>query len=148
MSLFEEGCKQKEISLYVLPPKSPQKNGGVERMNRTMREGLYNRPNMSADSIGVLRLELKKRPQNIQYVLTSSSPRQPDTTPIYSKHPQRNRVSFNMNAYRHFQFLAVCSCYYLLKFTPAAPLPRCRWWVGSMPQSPWVAIMTMPPSVR
>ena len=59
MSLFEDACKEKEIPLYVLPPKSPQKNGGVERMNRTMREDLYNRPNMSADSIGALRFELK-----------------------------------------------------------------------------------------
>ena len=38
MSLFEDTCKEKEIPLYVLPPRSPQKNGGVERMNRTMRE--------------------------------------------------------------------------------------------------------------
>ena len=59
MSLFEDACKEKEIPLYVLPPKSPQKNGGVERMNQTMREDLYNRPNMSADSIGALRFELK-----------------------------------------------------------------------------------------
>ena len=59
MSLFEDACKEKEIPLYVLPPKSPQKNGGGERMNRTMREDLYNRPNMAADSIGALRFELK-----------------------------------------------------------------------------------------
>ena len=59
MNLFEDACKEKEIPLYVLPPKSSQKNGGVERMNRTMREDLYNRPNMSADSIGALRFELK-----------------------------------------------------------------------------------------
>ena len=59
MSLFEDACKEKEIPLYVLPPKSPQKNGGVERMNRTMREDLYNRLNVFADSIGALRFELK-----------------------------------------------------------------------------------------
>ena len=59
MNLFEEACKQKEIPLYVLPPKSPQKNGVVERMSQTMREDLYNRPNMSADSIGALLFELK-----------------------------------------------------------------------------------------
>ena len=59
MSLFEHACKEREIPLYVLPPKSPQKNGGVERMNRTIIEDLYNRPNMAADSIVALRFELK-----------------------------------------------------------------------------------------
>lgn len=28
---FEDACKELEIPLIVLPPKSPKKNGGVER---------------------------------------------------------------------------------------------------------------------
>jgi transposase InsO family protein len=41
MKDFEDACEAKNIPLYVLPPKRPQYNGGVERMNRTMREDLY-----------------------------------------------------------------------------------------------------------
>lgn len=38
---FEEACKQLNIKLYVLPPKSPQLNGSVERANRTHTEEFY-----------------------------------------------------------------------------------------------------------
>ena len=41
MKHFEQGCAQQGIGLYVLPPKSPKLNGGVERGNRTFREDLY-----------------------------------------------------------------------------------------------------------
>jgi hypothetical protein len=32
---FEEACQQKELPLFVLPPKSPKLNGHVERSHRT-----------------------------------------------------------------------------------------------------------------
>lgn len=38
----------------------PTYNGGVERGNRTFREEFYNRSNLLADSIGAMRVELKK----------------------------------------------------------------------------------------
>ena len=38
---FENICKAKGISLFVLPPKSPKLNGSVERANRTHTEEFY-----------------------------------------------------------------------------------------------------------
>jgi len=38
---FEEACEEKEILLFVLPPRSPRLNGCVERANRTHREEFY-----------------------------------------------------------------------------------------------------------
>jgi transposase InsO family protein len=38
---FEEACKQKDIKLFVLPPRSPKLNGCVERANRTHTEEFY-----------------------------------------------------------------------------------------------------------
>jgi len=38
---FEESCKQRGITLYVLPPRSPKLNGAVERANRTHTEDFY-----------------------------------------------------------------------------------------------------------
>jgi transposase InsO family protein len=38
---FENACKEKDIQLYVLPPKSPKLNGHVERANRTHTEEFY-----------------------------------------------------------------------------------------------------------
>jgi transposase InsO family protein len=38
---FEEACRQKQISLFVLPPRSPKLNGHVERSNRTHNEEFY-----------------------------------------------------------------------------------------------------------
>jgi putative transposase len=38
---FEEACKELNIKLYVLPPKSPKLNGAVERANRTHTEEFY-----------------------------------------------------------------------------------------------------------
>lgn len=60
MKEFEDACMAKEISLYVLPPKRPQYNGGVERGNRTFREEFYDRRDLLADSLGALRIELSK----------------------------------------------------------------------------------------
>ena len=38
---FEEACRRKGISLFVLPPRSPKLNGRVERSNRTHDEEFY-----------------------------------------------------------------------------------------------------------
>jgi putative transposase len=57
---FEEACAELEIELFVLPPKRPQYNGGVERGNRTFREEFYARRDMIADSAGAINAELQK----------------------------------------------------------------------------------------
>ena len=41
MGDFEIACEQKGIPLYVLPPRSPELNGKVERSNRTLRSEFY-----------------------------------------------------------------------------------------------------------
>lgn len=41
MDAFETACKQRDIPLYVLPPKSPKLNGTVERMQETWRGEFY-----------------------------------------------------------------------------------------------------------
>lgn len=40
-SVFEEECRRRNIKLFVLPPRSPKLNGGVERANRTHTEEFY-----------------------------------------------------------------------------------------------------------
>jgi len=40
-AIFEEKCQQEGIRLFVLPPRSPKLNGGVERAHRTHREEFY-----------------------------------------------------------------------------------------------------------
>jgi putative transposase len=40
-SVFEEQCCQRGIKLFVLPPRSPKLNGGVERAHRTHTEEFY-----------------------------------------------------------------------------------------------------------
>ena len=41
MKDFESFCEEKKIPLYILPPRSPKLNGGVERCNRTSRHEFY-----------------------------------------------------------------------------------------------------------
>lgn len=60
MKEFEKKCQEQGIDLYVLPPRRPQYNGGVERGNRTFREEFYANRNLLADSQGALRAELTK----------------------------------------------------------------------------------------
>jgi len=38
---FERACQQREVPLFVLPPRSPQLNGAVERAHRTHNEEFY-----------------------------------------------------------------------------------------------------------
>ncbi len=35
---FERACQQREVPLFVLPPRSPQLNGAVERVHRKLQE--------------------------------------------------------------------------------------------------------------
>jgi putative transposase len=58
MAHFEQACADNNIKLFVLPPKRPQYNGGVERANRTMREEFYSDHRLLADSIGAMRTAL------------------------------------------------------------------------------------------
>ncbi len=57
MAEFEDACRQLNIPLYVLPPASPKKNGGVERGNRIFREEFYAKPSLP-DSLGAIRNDL------------------------------------------------------------------------------------------
>jgi len=41
MAEFELACQQREIALYVLPPRSPKLNGRVERLNGTARREFW-----------------------------------------------------------------------------------------------------------
>jgi len=38
---FETACQQRDLALFVLPPKSPKYNAHVERAHRTLREEFY-----------------------------------------------------------------------------------------------------------
>ena len=40
-TVFETECQKRNIQLFVLPPRSPKLNGGVERANRTHTEEFY-----------------------------------------------------------------------------------------------------------
>lgn len=41
MKDFESACETREIELYVIPPRTPELNGNVERANRTLRYEFY-----------------------------------------------------------------------------------------------------------
>jgi len=49
---FEEACQQRDVPLFVLPPRSPKLNGHVERAHRTHNEEFYElaheEPNLAA----------------------------------------------------------------------------------------------------
>ena len=48
-ALFEEECQRRGIKLFVLPPRSPKLNGGVERAHRTHTEEFYEVTDSSFD---------------------------------------------------------------------------------------------------
>lgn len=56
-AMFEEMCQQRGIKLFVLPPRSPKLNGGVERAHRTHTEEFYEVTD-SSFSLAELRQEL------------------------------------------------------------------------------------------
>jgi putative transposase len=66
MDEFEKTCQELCIDLYVLPPKRPQYNGGVERSNRTFREEFYAKFSL-ANSLADLNGELKKALHKYNY---------------------------------------------------------------------------------
>jgi len=56
-ALFEAECQRRGIRLFVLPPRSPKLNGGVERAHRTHTEEFYEVTDSSFELAG-LRQEL------------------------------------------------------------------------------------------
>ncbi len=40
-AIFEEECQRRDIKLFVLPPRSPKLNGGIERAHWTHIEEFY-----------------------------------------------------------------------------------------------------------
>jgi protein involved in ribonucleotide reduction len=65
----ESACKELNIALFVLPPKNPKYNNGViERGNRIFREEFYAKNDILADSVGVIKAELKSACMEIQFL--------------------------------------------------------------------------------
>ena len=56
-AIFEEECQRRDIKLFILPPRSPKLNGGVERAHRTHTEEFYEVTESSFD-LSELRDEL------------------------------------------------------------------------------------------
>ena len=56
---FENSCQQLGLELFVLPPRRPQWNGGVERSNRIFREEFYGKDLFLPDSIPSIRDNLQ-----------------------------------------------------------------------------------------
>src|SRR5258707_6159481 len=56
---FEEACQQRELPLFVLPPKSPKLNGHVERSHRTHNEEFY-QVHAQSDQVPVLNRQLRR----------------------------------------------------------------------------------------
>jgi putative transposase len=56
---FKEACQQKELPLFVLPPKSPKLNGHVERSHRTHYEEFYE-VQAQSDQVPMLNRQLRR----------------------------------------------------------------------------------------
>ena len=56
---FEEACQQKQLPLFVLPPKSPKLNGHVERSHRTHNEEFY-QVHAQSDQVPVRNRQLRR----------------------------------------------------------------------------------------
>jgi len=56
---FELACQQKQLPLFVLPPKSPKLNGHVERSNRTHNEEFYE-VHAESDQLPALNRQLRR----------------------------------------------------------------------------------------
>lgn len=59
MKEFEAECQKRNISLFILPPRSPKLNGCVERANRTHTEEFYEVNDFSLD-INTLNIQLRQ----------------------------------------------------------------------------------------
>jgi putative transposase len=69
MAEFEVACQTKGIALYVLPPRSPQMSGAVERCNGAWRYEFYETYDLPSGSI------------NSTPSSTAIAPLQPSSTP-------------------------------------------------------------------
>ncbi len=56
---FEEECQRRGIRLFILPPRSPELNGYVERAHRTHTEEFYEVTESTFD-LAELRIELMR----------------------------------------------------------------------------------------
>ncbi len=56
---FEQACQQKQLPLFVLPPKSPKLNAHVERSHRTHNEEFY-QVQAESDQLPVLNSQLRR----------------------------------------------------------------------------------------
>jgi transposase InsO family protein len=56
---FEEACQQKQLPLFVLPPKSPKLNAHVERSHRTHNEEFY-QVQADSDQLPALNQQLRR----------------------------------------------------------------------------------------
>ena len=63
---FEEACKNKNIRLFVLPPRSPKLNGGVERYNQTLQDEFF-LPNYNTLPTDTENLNIKLQLWSIYY---------------------------------------------------------------------------------
>jgi putative transposase len=92
---FEQACQQKELPLFVLPPKSPKLNTHVERSHRTHNEEFY-QVQAESDQVPLLNFQLRHwektynciRPQQPLGYLTPPRIYQPLETPT-----QKGKVS-------------------------------------------------------
>ena len=67
-SIFEAECQKRGIQLFVLPPRSPKLNGGVERANRTHTEEFYEVTDSSFDLVDL-------RPKLLQWEMICNTER-------------------------------------------------------------------------
>jgi putative transposase len=56
---FEEACQQRDVRLFVLPPRSPKLNGHVERSHRTHNEEFYE-VHAESDQVPLLNHQLRQ----------------------------------------------------------------------------------------
>jgi putative transposase len=67
MADFEEACRDRGLHLFVLPPRSPKLNGGVERANRTHTEEFYEW-SVSPPTVSGLTAELRTWERVFNYI--------------------------------------------------------------------------------
>lgn len=78
MAEFEAACEQRQIKLYVAPPKSPEINGAVERCNSSWRYEFY-----AVYDLPTRLEELNPLIDAFQHATTLGDP----TAPLAEKHP-------------------------------------------------------------
>lgn len=59
MGDFEQACKKRQYPLFVIPPRSPQINGSVERVHGTIKSEFYSQYNHN-DSVNVINFYLQQ----------------------------------------------------------------------------------------